>query len=183
MPWYPHWSLLLSDVVRYSPSVPRSSCRISHQQTVPALFFHGADMIEDTKDGLVFLMSGHADRISNDHKRFLTALSHATWDLKHIPLNDQYDHILHHITTHNLRTYHALAKVDLMDQLIFGTKATRFKPPRSWARSTGWGISPSRPSSWAAKVKAKEVCQTLHLQRSQLLGLLSVLDWHKMREN
>ena len=28
----------------------------------------------------------------------------------------------------------------------------------------------------AAKVKAKEVCQTLYLQRSQLLGLLSVLD-------
>ena len=43
------------------------------QQTVPALFFHGADMMEDTKDGLVFLMSGHADRISNDHKRFLSA--------------------------------------------------------------------------------------------------------------
>jgi hypothetical protein len=42
---------------------------------VPALFFHGADMMEDTKDGLVFLMSGHADRISNDHKRFLTALT------------------------------------------------------------------------------------------------------------
>ena len=27
--------------------------------------------MEDARDGLLLLMSGHADRISKDHKRFL----------------------------------------------------------------------------------------------------------------
>lgn len=86
------------------------------QQTVPALFFHGADMMEDTKDGLVFLMSGHADRISNDHKRY------------------------------KIQAPEILSKIHWLGD---------------------------QSSELAAKVKAKEVCQTLYLQRSQLLGLLS----------
>lgn len=85
------------------------------QETVPALFFHGADMMEDSKDGLVFLMSGHADRISNDHKRY------------------------------KIQAPEILSKIHWLGESI----------------------------EVVSKVKAKEVCQTLHLQRSQLLGLLS----------
>lgn len=43
------------------------------QETVPMLFFHGTDMTEDLNDGLILLMSGHADKISVDHKRSLSS--------------------------------------------------------------------------------------------------------------
>ena len=48
------------------------------QQAVPAICFHGSDMLEDVKDGLVLLMGGHADRISVDHKRSLDYEKFAT---------------------------------------------------------------------------------------------------------
>ena len=48
------------------------------QHAVPAICFHGSDMMEDVNDGLVLLMGGHADRISVDHKRSLDYKKFAT---------------------------------------------------------------------------------------------------------
>mgnify|MGYP002803526794 CR=1 FL=1 len=85
------------------------------QHAVPAICFHGSDMMEDVNDGLVLLMGGHADRISVDHKRY------------------------------KIQAPEILSKIHWLGE----------------------------STDVAMKVKAKEACQVLHLDRSKLLDLLS----------